>query len=1271
MLSKSFILRPTVPANLGEELKRAFSHIILTILLVSTLAVSMQPAKPKLSATVDSAYTPVFRSIETGSQRSDLREDRDFGRRAWRYSEFVELIVGVDVFKPEVRRLKEAILSEGGEVTGTILSGRNVQAVIARIPNHQASMFVERFRANGLARFVEPNSEVEVCYTPNDPYWSTQWGPQKIEADAAWDTTRGSLNVLMAIIDTGIDYTHTDLAANYVSLGYDWVNADADPLDDNGHGTHCAGIVAATLNNSMGIAGLAQVSLMTEKVLDSFGQGYYSWVAQGIYHAVDQGAKIISMSLGGDDDSQLLHEAVQYAHNHGVLVVASAGNNGYDKKLYPAAYEEVIAVSATDSVDNLASFSSFGNWIELAAPGVDVFSTLPGNSYDFMSGTSMACPHVSGVAALVWSNLSDYTRDQIRRLLQHTTDDLGDAGFDPFYGHGRINAGNAIAGLPEHDVGIFELQHPHRLDPGQSALFNVTILNLGMENETDVLVEFFVNNTLIDSAPIAFLEEGDSAIVQFSWSTTTIGRHNVTNYVAPVPEENSTENNVFTFEIFVRFPTTLRVPEEYSTIKAAVDAAGEDDTVLVDEGYYDEGQIDILKNHLKLVANGNASLDGWRGLCVFDVMADFVTIDGFDIRNCSTYGVRMKGCGNTIINNQIIHNRKSLYVYGSSWCNISWNYVHTHSGGVYVEHCSNCTISKNTIVAKSYEGGLHLSWSSSNTVSYNIITGGVMRIALEIYHSENNFILSNNIANNKCGLALAASPNNILRSNTMTNNTWNFGVWIEDVLSYPWQTVADVDPSNTVDGKPIYYLIDVCNYVVPLDAGCVVLVYCQNIKVENLTLRNNLNSIYIVNSSDIRIRFNNISFNNERIWNSLSGGIGAHFDCSNITITQNTLESNNIGVWVCGSNCNICRNQIRNSIDHGVLCDGSDNTVSLNSVSHGRGNGVSGACSGCIVSLNNITSNDCTGLCISGTNNTITSNNVIDNAKEWEGNAGIYLLASNSIVSRNNIISTNGPGINIWGALNNTIFHNNFINNNNQVINSNGDSENSWDNGYPSGGNCWSDYKGKDLKSGSYQNETGSDGVGDAPYTIDAENIDRFPLMGSWALPNIVAINVETSKTGGLPMPVVCQGRTVSINVTIQNQGTYIGAFDIAVYANATPVASRPVALTTKIATTFTFVWNTFGFAKGNYIISAHATPVPDETNTTDNTIINGWIFVTISGDVDGDRDVDIYDIVRMSSVYGVVKPDPRYDTNCDMDDDGDIDIYDIVIAVGNYGKSW
>jgi len=154
-------------------------------------------------------------------------------------------------------------------------------------------------------------------------------------------------------------------------------------------------------------------------------------------------------------------------------------------------------------------------------------------------------------------------------------------------------------------------------------------------------------------------------------------------------------------------------------------------------------------------------------------------------------------------------------------------------------------------------------------------------------------------------------------------------------------------------------------------------------------------------------------------------------------------------------------------------------------------------------------------------------------------------------------------------------------------------------------------------------------------------------------------------------MPVVCQGRTVSINVTIQNQGTYIGAFDIAVYANATPVASRPVALTTKIATTFTFVWNTFGFAKGNYIISAHATPVPDETNTTDNTIINGWIFVTISGDVDGDRDVDIYDIVRMSSVYGVVKPDPRYDTNCDMDDDGDIDIYDIVIAVGNYGKSW
>ena len=288
--------------------------------------------------------------------------------------------------------------------------------------------------------------QVKPEYLPNDPNWTCQWGPKKIEADWAWNATLGNSSVLVAVVDSGVDYTHPDLAANYVGLGYDWAYNDTDPIDDWNHGTFVAGIIAAVTNNSEGIAGLAQVKVMAEKVWDKEGVCYLDWLANGIKHAVDKGAQIISMSWSVEYNYSLLYDAVKYAYEKNVLLVAAAGNEENDTKRYPAAYDEVIAVTATDQNDNPAWFSNFGDWVELAAPGVDIYSTIRGPSYDYWSGTSFACPHVSGLAALVWSEFPNATRDWIRTRLRETADDLGDPGFDIHYGYGRINARKAIYG---------------------------------------------------------------------------------------------------------------------------------------------------------------------------------------------------------------------------------------------------------------------------------------------------------------------------------------------------------------------------------------------------------------------------------------------------------------------------------------------------------------------------------------------------------------------------------------------------------------------------------------------------------------------------------------------------------------------------------------------------------------------------------------------------------------------------------------------------------
>ena len=478
-----------------------------------------------------------------------------------------EIVIGVNHAKSNsYEKLKHFITENHGELVNTVLINGEVRAAVADVPLRILSSFAEETQAAEISRYIEPNIRFQTTFTPNDPCWNYQWGPAKIQADYAWNTTTGDPSVLVAIIDTGIDWNHPDLAANYVALGYDWVNNDTDPMDDNGHGTHCAGIIAATLNNSVGIAGLAQVRIMAEKGLDASGMGYTDDLVNAIIHAVDCGADIISCSWGGYFDSRLMHDAMRYAYDHGVLVVAAAGNIPYSIKNYPAAYEEVVAVTATDEDDTPAYFTSYGEWVELAAPGVDIYSTVWDNSYAYMSGTSMACPHVAGVAALIWSQFPNLTRDQLRVQLWYTSDDLGDPSFDIYYGYGRVNARRAVEeALPDHDLLVLDWQTPPYVEPGSEGTTSTTVFNFGESNETNITVQLLANGTVVDDATVSFLASGASATVNCLWIPAIEGLYNITSYVVPVQGEILTEYNVVWTYVRVGFPLKAFVIDSYGT----------------------------------------------------------------------------------------------------------------------------------------------------------------------------------------------------------------------------------------------------------------------------------------------------------------------------------------------------------------------------------------------------------------------------------------------------------------------------------------------------------------------------------------------------------------------------------------------------------------------------------------------------------------------------------------------------------------------------------
>jgi subtilisin family serine protease len=304
---------------------------------------------------------------------------------------------------------------------------------------------IKYFSSRSDVEFAEPNFLLLPNRLPNDPlYKKYQWNLPIIQADRAWDISQGQPGVIVAIVDTGVDMTHEEFK-NKLVPGYNVLMDNDRPMDDNGHGTHVAGIISANTNNTVGVAGISWNNrIMPVKAIGAEGTGSSFDIAKGVKWATDHGARVINMSVGNYHPSAVLEDAIRYAYSKGVVLVAASGNDNTDQPSYPASYPEVLSIAAVDDQQNRATFSNYGNDVDVSAPGVEIASTYIYNEYAALSGTSMACPHVAGLAGLVLSVNPNLTNTDVMSIIQQSATDLGAPGKDPYYGSGLINVNNAL-----------------------------------------------------------------------------------------------------------------------------------------------------------------------------------------------------------------------------------------------------------------------------------------------------------------------------------------------------------------------------------------------------------------------------------------------------------------------------------------------------------------------------------------------------------------------------------------------------------------------------------------------------------------------------------------------------------------------------------------------------------------------------------------------------------------------------------------------------------
>lgn len=407
-------------------------------------------------------------------------------------------------------------------------------AIVTTPPETQAAVTGALQGAPGVIG-VRADVEVHALYTPDDLWYFNQWAPGAMGLPEAWEGGRGSHEPggftpgerVVAVIDSGIDYNHPDIAPNYCADGPNYVQPGSRPFDEHGHGTLVSGTLTARVDNTRDIAGVTNACLVAIKVLDASGTGYSSDVASAIVWAADHGVHVVNLSLGSSEPGGESY-AVDYARSKGVIMVAGAGNSGCGGgSFFPAAYYGVIAVGALVDPTTRSSFSNCGSYLSLAAPGSNIRSTSMGGGMQVVSGTSIATPQVAGVAALLWDRARALSAAQIQCVLLDSADDIGSPGHDVQFGFGRIDAdggadrlttpalpswpncaGNADPTAPRYDDGVYfgVSDAPLPTCPGIAAACLPVVAG-------ETAVDLFIDDVFVEPAPGVYSFHGPGGAV--------------------------------------------------------------------------------------------------------------------------------------------------------------------------------------------------------------------------------------------------------------------------------------------------------------------------------------------------------------------------------------------------------------------------------------------------------------------------------------------------------------------------------------------------------------------------------------------------------------------------------------------------------------------------------------------------------------------------------------------------------------------------------------
>jgi len=670
--------------------------------------------------------------------------------------------------------------------------------------------------------------------------------------------------------------------------------------------------------------------------------------------------------------------------------------------------------------------------------------------------------------------------------------------------------------LFEHELAV-SMEAPAFLKPGDPSSLRATIHNSGSSNETNVELQLLINGTIVNSTTISELVSGASHTLSYLWIPMVEGIYNVTAHAPLVPGETLTYNNWDTKFTIVRFPPVhnLNTGLNYQTIQGAIDAPETlgGHAILVDAGTYYEHVV-VNKSLTLLGENRETTIIDGSGIgIVVDVTASSVTISNFTIQHGGSGGLWDSGIrlhnsiNNTMTNNIILNNYWGILADFSSYNTISYNDISDNPYGILLYESGNNDLIDNNVYSSDF-GALVVSNSSYNTISgnkvysskedgiwlsysyYNILTGNNVSnndYGISLFYSSDNMLSGNNVyLNNRKGIQLDSSSDNTFRNNNIVGSEVGFDV-DGDILSH---FIQDVDTSNTVAGMPIFYLINESNLIIARSRiGQLILVNSTGITVRNLSFTKKGQGVLLAYTNHSRIE--NMKFSN--LWSSIT----LKYSPDN-TISKNTMTNGFYGIEIYCSEGNQIEQNIFQNQTRGVDLSHSGNNVLDGNIFSDGGVGISmeWGCSNNTI-VGNTLSNyfDCIavfgGLAYPSDNNSII-NNILNGSEH-----GVSLFHSDTNLICGNTISNNRHGLYISSSNDNRIFHNNFIENEYQTFSWN--SINVWDDGYPSGGNYWSDYGGIDFYSGPYQNETTSDGIGDTPYVIDMGNQDNYPLMEPWS----------------------------------------------------------------------------------------------------------------------------------------------------------------------------